>query len=132
MFTKVSSLTDRLDSIADRLQEKGFKKEAEEIDVVSNTLDKMAKKIPAGSDRPAPIFSDSDPDVTDGKDHYPIPDEKHARSALQRLSQFWDSKPFWWKGSLETLRSKIISAVKSKFPDMEIDEEKFKNAAEAD
>lgn len=128
MFTRLSSLTERLDSIADRIQQKGFKKEAEEIDVISNTLEKMAEKIPAGSDRPAPVFGDGDSKVKDGKDHFPIPDEAHARNALQRVNQY-SEVPEWFDGSLEELKDKVVSAVKSKFPDIEIDEEKYKSAS---
>lgn len=128
-YSKESALEiiSRLDTIAESVQAKGLLKEAEDIDIISNTLEKMAGKIPAGSERPAPIFSDTNPKVNDGKDHYPIPDKNHGRAALQRLSQFKDSKPTWWDGTLEEFKSKIISAVRSKFPDIEIEEDKFKN-----
>ncbi len=121
-----SAIISHLDTIAESVQAKGLLKEAEEIDIVSNTIEKLSGNIPAGSERPAPIFSDKDPKVNDGKDHYPIPDKKHGIAALQRLSQFKDSKPTWWNGSLEEFKSKVISAVKSKFPGMEIDKEKYK------
>lgn len=120
------SIISRLDAVAESVQAKGHIKEALDIDVISNTLEKLAGKIPAGSERPAPVFSDRDPKVNDGKDHYPIPDKSHAISALQRLSQFKDSKPTWWDGSLEELKSKVISAVRSKFPGIKIEEEKYK------
>lgn len=125
-LNKYATITEALDSVANSVQAKGLAKEAEEIDVVSNTIEKMAKKIPAGKERPAAIFQSTHPKVNDGKDHYPIPDKSHGRAALQRLSQFKDSKPTWWNGSISELRNAIIRAVKSKFPGMEIEEEKFK------
>lgn len=123
---KYTSITDALDKVANSVQAKGLTKEAEEIDIVSNTIEKMAKKIPAGKDRPAAIFPSNHPKVKDGKDHYPIPDKSHGRAALQRLSQFKDSKPEWWSGSIGELKSAILRAVKAKFPGMEIEKEKFK------
>lgn len=123
---KVASIISNLDKIATRVQEKGLLKEAKEIDVVSNTIEKMAKIIPQGDNRPAAIFPSTHPKVNDGKDHYPIPDKSHGKSALQRLSQFKDSKPSWWDGSVEELKSTILRSVKDKFPGMEIEEEKYK------
>ena len=123
---KVASILSNLDKIATRVQERGFLKEAEDIDVVSNTIEKMAKKIPQGDDRPAAIFPSTHPKVNDGRDHYPIPDKSHGKSALGRLSQFKDSKPSWWDGSVEELKNAILRAVKGKFPGMEIEEEKYK------
>lgn len=67
--------------------------------------------------------------MNDGKDHYPIPDKNHGRSALQRLSQFKDRKPEWWDGSMGELVNSIQKAVKDKFPGMEIEEEKLKEAS---
>jgi hypothetical protein len=126
---KVAFLIESLDTVADRVQGQGLIKEAEEIDVVSNTLEKMAKTLPAGKDRPVAIFPKEHPKVTDGKDHYPIPDKAHGRAALQRLSQFKDQKPDWWSGSTEELKNAIIKAVKGKFPGMDVEEDKFKEAS---
>lgn len=120
-----TAIINSLDRVAESVQAKGLLKEAEEIDVISNTIEKMAKKIPAGSDRPASIFDDSSSKVKDGKDHFPIPDKAHARNALQRVNQY-TSVPEWYDGTLEELKSKVLSAVKSKFPDIEIDEKKYK------
>lgn len=119
MFSKISTLTDRLDNIADSIQKKGFNKEAEEIDVVSNTLEKMAKKIPAGSDRPVPVFDDGDSKVKDGKDHFPIPDAAHARNALARVHQY-SSAPSWYNGTLSSLQSAVSKAVHAKYPGIKI------------
>jgi len=123
---KIASIVDSIDKIASSVEKQGLLKEAEELDVISNTFEKMAKKIPAGDNRPAAIFPSTHPKVNDGKDHYPIPDKTHGRSALQRLSQFKDSKPSWWEGSVEELKNAIVRAVKGKFPGMEIEEKKYK------
>jgi hypothetical protein len=125
---KLASIVENLDEVANRIQANGLIKEAEEIDIISNTIEKMSEKIPQGSDRPAPIFSDSDSKVKDGKDHFPIPDEAHARNALQRVNQY-SAAPDWYDGSLEEVKKKVMDAVKNKFPDIEIDEGKYKEAA---
>lgn len=116
---KVASIISNLDRIATDVQEKGFIREAEEIDVVTNTLEKMAGKIPQGDDRPAAIFPDGSSKVKDGKDHFPIPDAAHARNALARVNQY-SEVPSWYSGSLEELKSKVRSAVKSKYPSIKI------------
>jgi len=121
-----TAIINSLDRVAESVQSKGLLKEAEEIDVISNTIEKMAKKIPAGSDRPDSIFPSTHLKVNDGKDHYPIPDKNHGKAALQRLSQFKDSEPTWWDGSLEEFKSGILKAVKEKYPGMDIDKDKFK------
>lgn len=123
-MSKLSCIISSLDTIAESVQTKGLLKEAEDIDIISNTLEKMAGKIPAGSERPAPIFSDKSSKVKDGKDHFPIPDAAHARNALQRVNQY-SQVPEWYDGSLEELKAKVVSAVKSKFPGIKVDEEKF-------
>ena len=115
----------RIDKLASSIEEKGLFKEAENLDVVSNTLDKMAKIIPAGDDRPAAIFPSTHPKVNDDKDHYPIPDKVHGKNALGRLSEFKGSKPSWWDGTPEELKNTILRAVKEKFPSMNVDDKKF-------
>lgn len=119
-----SEIISRLDTIAERVQAKGLLKEAEDIDIIANTLEKMAGNIPAGSDRPAPVFDDKDPDVNDGKDHFPIPDKKHAQNALQRVNQY-DEAPEWFDGSLKKVKKEVVDAVKAKFPSIDVDEEKY-------
>jgi len=116
---KLSSVIESLDKIATKVQEKGLLKEAEEIDVVSNTIEKMAKERLEKNTRPAPIFPDGSSKVKDGKDHFPIPDAAHARNALARVNQYSDV-PSWYDGSLEELKSKVRSAVKSKYPSIKI------------
>jgi hypothetical protein len=116
---KLSSVIESLDKVANSIQKKGLLREAEEVDVVSNTIEKMAKKIPQGDDRPAAIFPDGSSKVKDGKDHFPIPDAAHARNALARVNQYSDA-PSWYTGSLEELKSKVRSAVKSKYPGIDV------------
>lgn len=125
MFKSSSSIISKLDAVAESVQAKGLLKEAEEIDVISNTIEKLSKDIPAGSDRPAPVFDDKDPDVNDGKDHFPIPDKSHAQNALQRVNQYSEA-PEWFEGSLKEVKKEVLDAVKAKFPTIKIDEEKFK------
>jgi len=117
----VASITNILDNVANRIQKKGMIEAAKELDIISNTLEKYAKDIPAGSDRPAPIFSDSSSKVKDKKDHFPIPDIAHARNALARVNQY-SEVPSWYEGSLEELRAKVRSAVHSKYPSIKISE----------
>ena len=118
---KIASIVEDIDKVANDVEKQGLLKEAEELDVVANTIEKIAGKIPAGDNRPAPIFSDSSSKVKDGKDHFPIPDAAHARNAISRVNQY-SSVPTWYDGSLEELKAKVISAVKSKFPGIKISE----------
>lgn len=115
------ALTNMLDRIANKIQKEGMIEVAKEVDIISNTLERFAKIIPAGSERPAPIFSDSSSKVKDKKDHFPIPDIAHARNALARVNQYSEA-PSWYDGSLEELRSKVKSAVHSKYPSIKIAE----------
>lgn len=43
---KVALIVESLDNIADGVQAQGLAKEAEELDVIANTIEKMAKIIP--------------------------------------------------------------------------------------
>jgi hypothetical protein len=117
----LAALTNMLDEIANKIEKNGMVKTAKELDVITNTLEKFANIIPAGSERPAPIFSDSSSKVKDKKDHFPIPDIAHARNALARVNQY-SEVPSWYDGSLEELRSKVKSTVHSKFPSIKIAE----------
>jgi len=116
----------RLDSIADRLEAKGFAKEAEELDVISNTMEVEAKKLTYKEKEKLPsstfVFPAGSGSVTDDKDHFPIPDETHGRNALQRANQYGES-PSWYKGSLESLKKRVAEKVKAKFPGIEVSEE---------
>ena len=46
---------------------------------------------------------------------FPIPDESHARNALSRANQY-SAAPSWYDGTLQSLVSRVHSAVKKKFP----------------
>lgn len=120
----MSSITEQLDRIADTLESKGLIKEATEIDVISNTIE--AGKIPQDKDRPAPIFPRESPKVKDDKDHFPIPDAAHGRNALARVNQYGEA-PSWYGGSLEDLRAAVVKAVKSKFPSIDVEEDKYES-----
>jgi|WetSurMetagenome_2_1015567.scaffolds.fasta_scaffold593962_2 hypothetical protein len=116
---KLDPVISSLDKIASTIQEKGLVKEAEEIDVVSNTLEKMAKERLKQNTRPSPIFNDSSTKVTDDKDHFPIDTIERARNALARVNQY-TAVPSWYKGTLEQLKAKVRSAVHAKYPSIEI------------
>lgn len=51
--------------------------------------------------------------------HFPINTKARGKNALQRANQF-DSSPDWYKGSLKSLVLKVVSAVKKKYPSIEI------------
>lgn len=59
--------------------------------------------------------------VTDDKDHFPINNIAQARNSLARAGQYTSSPP-WFKGSLDDLKAKIRSAVKRKYPSIDIAE----------
>lgn len=121
----MSIITDTLDNIANTLEFKGLIKKASQIDVISNTLE--AGTLPHTKDKPAPIFSKDNPKVKDDKDHFPIPDAAHGRNALARVNQY-GSVPSWYDGSLQELKDAVVKAVESKFPSVEVEEEKFEPA----
>lgn len=110
-------ILNKLDQIAETLESTGHVKLASEIDMVSNSLEKLAKV----GDRSAPIFPATHPKVNDGAEHFPIPNAAHARNALARVSQY-GSAPSWYKGSLEDLKTTVRNAVKRKFPSIEVSE----------
>jgi hypothetical protein len=73
-----------------------------------------AKKQRAGA-----IFQAGSPNVSDGKDHFPIPDAAHARNALARVHQY-SSAPSWYNGTLSSLQSAVSKAVHAKYPGIKI------------
>jgi hypothetical protein len=119
-----SSIIERIDKVANSLENKGLIKEAMNLDVVSNTIEKLAKKRLKKNTRPEPVFSDSDPKVKDGKDHFPINTLVRARNALQRVNQY-SSAPAWYSGSLSEVKNRVVRAVKRKYPSIEVDESKY-------
>jgi hypothetical protein len=86
----------------------------------------VAKELPHTNDRPAPIFPKESPKVKDDKDHFPIPDSAHGRNALARVNQY-DSVPSWYDGSLQELKDAVVKTVDSKFPKIDIKEEKYES-----
>lgn len=61
----------------------------------------------------------------DNKDHFPINDADQARNALARANQY-SKVPDWYSGSLQSLVSKVRSAVKNKYPSIETSEKSEK------
>lgn len=118
-------VTEMLDRIATNVQSKGLVTEAEQIDVISNTLDKMAMALTYKRRKSLPdsdfVFPAKHPDVTDGKDHFPIDTRNRARNALARANQF-GSAPSWYNGSLKNLKRTIAEKVKRRYPDIEVTE----------
>lgn len=65
------------------------------------------------------VFPAGNKKVKDNKDHFPINNKAQARNALARASQYSKS-PSWYDGSLDELVSKVASAVKRKYKDIEV------------
>jgi hypothetical protein len=65
------------------------------------------------------LFSAESPSVNDDEDHFPINTEKQARSALSRANQY-SSAPPWYDESREALVKKVASAVKNKYPSIDV------------
>lgn len=65
------------------------------------------------------IFPAGSKNVKDDKDHFPINNENQARNALARVAQY-KSVPKWYDGPLSEVQDKVKSAVKSKYPDIEV------------
>jgi len=98
-------------SLLDVLQEK--------VDLL---IEKKKRKLDPSAkvrNRPSPIFPADSKSVKDDKDHFPVSSIAQARNALARAGQF-DSTPSWYSGKLSTLKSKIKSAVKRKYPSIEV------------
>lgn len=125
-------LVEKLDKIASSLEANGLVEDAIKIDIISNTIDKMAGEKPSGKkgdtkgrSRPNPIFDSTSSKVLDGKDHFPINDIGRARNALARVNQYSEA-PAWYKGSLEDLKKTVVNAVKRAYPSIEVSEESYK------
>jgi len=84
-----------------------------------NLIVEKKKKSAAIRNKPSPVFSAESPSVKDDKDHFPVSSIAQARNALARAGQF-DSTPSWYSGKLSTLKSKIKSAVRRKYPSIEV------------
>jgi len=69
--------------------------------------------------KPSPIFDSKSKKVKDKKDHFPINTVARARNALARVNQFKEV-PDWYDGSLKELVNAVVSAVKKKYPSIEV------------
>jgi len=65
------------------------------------------------------IFPAGSKNVTDDKDHFPINSLAQARNALARANQF-SKAPKWYKGTVASLVKKVASAVKRKYPSIDV------------
>ena len=65
------------------------------------------------------VFPANSSKVKDKKDHFPINNPDQARNALSRVAQY-SSVPSWYSGSLSELQSKVRSAVKRKYPNINV------------
>ena len=70
------------------------------------------------------IFPASSKDVTDGRSHFPIQDIAHGRNAIARVNQY-KALPKWYSGklTLEKFVEHVVSAVKKRYPSIEVSEE---------
>jgi hypothetical protein len=58
--------------------------------------------------------------VNDGKNHFPVNDEAHARNALSRMMQY-ERAPKWFDGKLTQLRNIIIKQVKARHKGIDVE-----------
>ena len=70
--------------------------------------------------KPSPIFDSKSKKVKDNKDHFPINTVARARNALARVHQYKGEVPSWYDGSLKELVNAVVSAVKKKYPSIEV------------
>lgn len=81
------------------------------IQLISEAADTFLKLALESSDCAVPA---SNPKVTDGKDHYPIATEAHAKSVLAKVTKF-TNVPTWWKGTLPELVKIVTKNITSKY-----------------
>jgi len=65
------------------------------------------------------VFPAESKSVTDDKDHFPINSVAQARNALARANQY-KTAPKWYNGTLKSLVKKVASAVKKKYPSIDV------------
>lgn len=102
--------------LADQLDRGGHHMESDMLDSI---IQKMAKEKTKSRTRPKPVFESTHPKVLDNKDHFPIDTAARARNALARVNQY-DEAPPWWDGSLESLVSAVVRAVKKQYKDIDV------------
>lgn len=113
-------MIDKFIKIANSLDEKGFYAEADILDSIIQKMAAKEKKTKSRS-KPSPIFDAKHPKIKDNKDHFPIDTEARARNALARVNQYSKAPP-WYSGSLESLVSTVVKAVKRKYKGIEVSE----------
>jgi hypothetical protein len=91
---------------------------AEQFEKLAKDKKKKLDPKAKARNRGTVVFPAESKSVKDNKDHYPINDADQARNALARASQH-KSVPPWYSGSLQSLVSKVQSAVKKKYPSVE-------------
>lgn len=99
------------ESIQDFMEPEEDEAGAEPMDAARLTYKQKQKRAGAQS----AIFSSSHSNVTDGNNHFPIPDLAHARNALARVAQY-SAAPKWWSGTLDGLKKAVATAVYKKYP----------------
>ena len=105
---------------------------AEQLVKIAEKFEKLAKEDSSKLDPKAKVrnrgkcvFPAENPMVIGDGDHYPITNADQARNALARVMQH-DSKPSWYKGTLEQLRAAVRRAVKKEYPSIDVTEPKKK------
>jgi hypothetical protein len=91
-----------------------------------DTMMLVAKKLDPKAEvrnRGNVVFPAASKKVKDNKDHFPINNENQARNALSRVAQY-SSVPPWYSGSLEELKGAVQSAVKNKYPGIDVTKSK--------
>lgn len=111
-------MINKLVKLADHLDRKGY---FEESDALDSIIEKLAAKKTKKETRGDCVFQSTHPKVTDKKDHFPLNSEAQARNALARVNQYSKAPP-WYDGSLESLVSTVVRAVKKKYKDIEVSE----------
>jgi hypothetical protein len=96
-------------------------KSATDFEAKVAELIKSAKTDPKAAvrNRGKVIFPSDSSSVKDKKDHFPINDAAQARNALARANQF-TAAPDWYKGTLQSFVSAVVSAVKKHYPSVEV------------
>ena len=107
---KIKELQNRKTQIQEQL-----KKLTDEDEILEEKRNPKAKVRNRGD----VVFPAGSKNVTDNEDHFPINSKTQARNALARASQF-DKSPPWYKGTLKSLVTKVQSAVKNKYKDIEV------------
>lgn len=77
------------------------------------------------------VFPANSSKVNDNKDHFPINDANQARNALSRVAQY-SAVPKWFSGTLKELQSKVRTAVKSKYPKIQVTTDKKSKSSTPD